>query len=112
MKLKDKVLIVEDEQSISNFMSTILEANGFDTIVAATGAQARSMITSHCPDLIILEKENIRTYSAADVTEKAVSAEKMAETSAFYSAAAGNTISGYELLLENNFGMVFRKVVP
>ena len=55
MKLKDKVLIVEDEQSISNFMSTILEANGFDTIVAATGAQARSMITSHCPDLIILD---------------------------------------------------------
>ena len=40
MKLKDKVLIVEDEQSISNFMSTVLEANGFDTLLAANGAQA------------------------------------------------------------------------
>ncbi len=55
MKLKDKVLIVEDEQSIGNFMSTVLEANGFDTLRAATGAQARSLITSHCPDLIILD---------------------------------------------------------
>ena len=31
MKIRDKVLIVEDEQNIKNFMSTILAANGFDT---------------------------------------------------------------------------------
>ena len=28
MKIKDKVLIVEDEQSISNFISMVLNANG------------------------------------------------------------------------------------
>ena len=33
MKIKDKVLIVEDEQSISNFISMILTANGYDTII-------------------------------------------------------------------------------
>lgn len=32
MKIRDKVLIVEDEQNIKNFMSTILAANGFDTL--------------------------------------------------------------------------------
>lgn len=55
MKLKDKVLIIEDEQNISNFISAVLTANGFDVLVAGNGAQARSVITSHCPDLIILD---------------------------------------------------------
>ncbi len=55
MKIKDKVLVVEDEQSISNFISAILGANGYDTLVAETGAEALSMISSHCPDLIILD---------------------------------------------------------
>ena len=53
--LKDKVLIIEDEQSISNFISTILSTNGYDTLVAVNGTDALSMITSHCPDIIILD---------------------------------------------------------
>lgn len=55
MKLKDKVLIIEDEQNISNFISAVLTANGFDVLVAGNGTQALSLITSHCPDLIILD---------------------------------------------------------
>ena len=55
MKIKDKVLIVEDEQSISNFISMILTANGYDTIVVRSGEEALTMISSHCPDLIILD---------------------------------------------------------
>jgi len=55
MKLKDKVLIIEDEQSISNFISTVLSANNYDTLTASGGEEALSMITSHCPDLIILD---------------------------------------------------------
>ena len=55
MKIKDKVLIVEDEQSISNFISMILTANGYDTIVVHSGEEALTMISSHCPDLIILD---------------------------------------------------------
>lgn len=55
MKIRDKVLIVEDEQRICNFISTVLDANGYDTLSAASGAEALSMISSHCPDLIILD---------------------------------------------------------
>ena len=55
MKIKDKVLIVEDEQSISNFISMILTANGFDTIIVRTGEEALTMIASHCPDMIVLD---------------------------------------------------------
>lgn len=53
--MKQKVLIVEDEHSISNFISTILIANGFDTVIAKTGQEAYSMLTSHCPDVVILD---------------------------------------------------------
>ena len=55
MKIKDKVLIVEDEQSICNFISTVLSSHDYDPMVARTGAEAQSMIASHCPDLIILD---------------------------------------------------------
>ena len=43
MKIKDKVLIVEDEQSISNFISMILTANGYDTIIVRSGEEALTM---------------------------------------------------------------------
>ena len=55
MKIKDKVLVVEDEQSISNFISTILTANDYDALTVRTGEEALTMISSHCPDLIVLD---------------------------------------------------------
>ena len=53
--VRDRILIVEDEKSISSFMRTILEANGYDVLQAHSGADAYSMITSHCPDLVLLD---------------------------------------------------------
>ena len=55
MIIKDKILIVEDERSISNFIKAILSSNGYDVIVAHTGTEACSMISSHCPDLVVLD---------------------------------------------------------
>ena len=55
MTIKDKILIVEDEANISGFIAAILAANGYDTMTARTGSEAISMITSHCPDLILLD---------------------------------------------------------
>ena len=55
MNIRDKILIVEDERSITNFLRTILVSNDYDVIVASSGAEAYSMITSHCPDLIVLD---------------------------------------------------------
>ena len=55
MDIKDRVLIVEDDKSIRNFLKTVLEANNFDVITAVTGAEAYSMATSQCPDLVILD---------------------------------------------------------
>ena len=55
MNIRDKILVVEDEKNISRFIRTILAGNGYDAIIAETGTEAFSMITSHCPDLVILD---------------------------------------------------------
>ena len=55
MIIREKILVVEDEKSISHFISTILNNNGYEALKARTGAEALSMISSHCPDLIILD---------------------------------------------------------
>lgn len=55
MSNKLTVLIVEDEAAISNFIATILEANEYRTIKTGKGQEALSIITSRCPDLILLD---------------------------------------------------------
>ena len=55
MTIREKILVVEDEKSISRFISGTLTANGYDSMQARTGAEALSMIASYCPDLIILD---------------------------------------------------------
>ena len=55
MTIREKVLVIEDEKCISHFISTVLNNNGYEAMQARTGSEALSMITSHCPDLIILD---------------------------------------------------------
>ena len=55
MNIRDKVLVVEDEKSISGFIRAILSSNGYDVIIARSGSEAFSMISSHCPDLVVLD---------------------------------------------------------
>lgn len=53
--MKNTVLIVEDEHNISNFLSTVLSVNNFNVIRAKTGSEAFMMISSHCPDIVLLD---------------------------------------------------------
>ena len=55
MTIREKILVIEDEKSISHFISTVLNNNGYEAMQAQTGEEALSMISSHCPDLIILD---------------------------------------------------------
>ena len=55
MTIREKILVIEDEKSISHFISTVLNNNGYEAMQARTGSEALSMISSHCPDLIILD---------------------------------------------------------
>ena len=55
MEIREKILIVEDEKSISGFIRAILITNGYDVLMASSGMEAFTMISSHCPDLILLD---------------------------------------------------------
>ena len=55
MIIKDKILIIEDDRNISNLMKTVLRANGYSVLTAGTGEEAKGLITSQCPELIILD---------------------------------------------------------
>ncbi len=52
---KSKILIIEDEVNISNFVRTILETNNYQVLTANNGSLGKLMSFSHCPDLIILD---------------------------------------------------------
>ena len=53
--IKDRILIVEDEKNIADLIAAILKANDFDVLYAASAAEACSMTSSYCPDLVILD---------------------------------------------------------
>ena len=55
MNIRDKILIVEDERSISGFIKTVLVSNGYEVVLAHSGTEAFSMVSSHCPDLVVLD---------------------------------------------------------
>lgn len=55
MTIRDKILIIEDEPTIANFMRAILEARDYEVMIVQSGAMASTLIASHCPDLIILD---------------------------------------------------------
>ena len=52
---KYKVLIVEDDRTIANFVQTILETGGYQVITAERCRQGLMVFTSHLPDLVVLD---------------------------------------------------------
>ena len=50
-----KVLIVDDEDEVRDFVSTLLEENGYAPITASDGAEAMDMVRQDRPDLIIMD---------------------------------------------------------
>ena len=55
MNIREKILVIEDEKSIVQFIAAVLDGQGYETIQARTGREGLSMISSHCPDLVILD---------------------------------------------------------
>ncbi|MEA4912053.1 MAG: response regulator transcription factor [Oscillospiraceae bacterium] len=52
---RQTILIVEDEPGIGNFIETSLSSNGYAVLRAKDGSTALMLITSHCPDLVLLD---------------------------------------------------------
>ncbi|MCI9138834.1 response regulator [bacterium 1XD42-8] len=55
MSYKLSVLIIEDEKNISSFICTTLTNQGYKVLKAATGKEGLSLLTSQCPDILLLD---------------------------------------------------------
>lgn len=54
-EVKTKVLIAEDDPGICTFLKTMLRSEGYDVVIATSGQAALDMISSHCPDCVLLD---------------------------------------------------------
>lgn len=50
-----KILVIEDEQGISRFLSDGLREEGYDTIIANNGQEGLNIYQSEHPDLVLLD---------------------------------------------------------
>ena len=54
-KNRFKILIIEDESNIRNFIKSILESEDYQVLTASDCKTGVSVFSSHCPDLVILD---------------------------------------------------------
>ena len=52
---KYKILIVEDDRNILSMIQTVLDANGYQVLTAQRCQQGILMLSSHVPDLVVLD---------------------------------------------------------
>jgi two-component system KDP operon response regulator KdpE len=52
---KYKILVVEDDQAIAGMIQTLLETNGYQVLLAQRCRQGILMLSSHVPDLVVLD---------------------------------------------------------
>src|SRR5512136_1382945 len=50
-----RILVVDDEPAIQRFLYTALTAEGYSVFKATTGGEALAQVTTHRPDMIILD---------------------------------------------------------
>lgn len=52
---KSTVLVVEDDRYILKVLETLLSSGGYKVVSAASGADARTLFSSHMPQMILLD---------------------------------------------------------
>jgi two-component system alkaline phosphatase synthesis response regulator PhoP len=53
--MTEKILIIDDDATMVNLLSTILEIDGFDTKKALSGREALQELSNELPDLVLLD---------------------------------------------------------
>ncbi len=70
-----KILIVDDEDDILEYLGTLFKDNGYDTLTAHDGEEALDIVRRESPDLVTLditmpEKSGVRFYREMKEDEK------------------------------------------
>ena len=53
--IRSKILIIEDDAGICNFLRATLTSQEYDVVIVSGGGCALDMVFSHCPDCILLD---------------------------------------------------------
>lgn len=53
--MKKKILVADDDQSVTKLLKTILTNEGYEVITACDGTQTINMIKERVPDLVMLD---------------------------------------------------------
>ena len=53
--LSDKILIVDDDENISEILNMYLESSGYTTKIASTGKRAQELFLEYNPNLVLLD---------------------------------------------------------
>lgn len=91
-EIRNKILVIEDDAGICKFLKATLSAQAYDVIISNTGREALEMISSHCPDCILLDLglpdmdgntiiQNARTWTKTPII--VISARSMEEDKAY-----------------------------
>jgi CheY-like chemotaxis protein len=67
MRKNKKILVVEDEQDVLTYLTTLFQDNGYDTVSAVDGVEALEIARKEKPDLISLDmampdQSGVRAY--------------------------------------------------
>ena len=54
-EIKERILVIDDEQSILDMMKYSLEDEGYSVDIAADGDSALNILVEHNPDLVLLD---------------------------------------------------------
>ncbi len=55
VSVKKKILVVDDEDQVREYVSTVLEENDYIPVIAANGEEAMEMIKKDKPDMVIMD---------------------------------------------------------
>ena len=67
MSDKKKILVIDDDENLVTFVTTLLEDNGYETVKACNGEEGLTQLNAEKPDLVLLDitmpqKSGVRFY--------------------------------------------------
>lgn len=68
---------------------------------------SHELLAEKQPDVLLLERENVRTYGAEDYLSASPDPERLQGLHRFYRDALLNQLDGYRLLFKDQFGLIF-----
>ena len=56
---KGRILVIDDEPDIVDFLTTLFRDHGFETLSAYDGEAGMELARRHAPDLITLDRKSV-----------------------------------------------------